>query len=428
MKVQAAYQARQPGDGQEMRLRTCSDVKWLALITALALVVRIAWILVTYPTPDWDAAVYDGLAWRLAQGDGYVDGQGNPTAFRPVGYPAFLSIIYRIFGHSWLAGYLVNAVLSTFTVVLTYRLARECHPGRIALVAAAAVALFPSHIAYTANMLTESLYTFLALLAMLCVYLLMRQPNWKTAALVGVVLGVGLYVRPTLILFPFVIPLLILLGRKEYSIRRAVGMSCLVLVVALSTIAPWTVRNLLVMGEPILISTNGAYTFWIGNGPEATGEFFLPNDATTAGFTQLDWERHGYRLALQHIVERPAEWLSILPRKFFHLWASDWASVADSTLGRGYPEPPINLPMLIAQAYWVLVVLIAAIAVFSKSPRYYLTAPAVLLLLMFAYWTLFHMIFIGAGRFHMPVIPLVVIVAVHVLAADKDWKSWFPQR
>ena len=87
--------------------------KWLALIAGVALAVRVAWVLATVPMPNWDAADYDGRAWRLATGEGYVAPDGTPTAFRPVGYPAFLATIYAVFGHSWIAGYIANAILST---------------------------------------------------------------------------------------------------------------------------------------------------------------------------------------------------------------------------------------------------------------------------------------------------------------------------
>ena len=181
------------------------------------------------------------------------------------------------------------------------------------------------------------------------------------------------------------------------------------------------------MGDPILIATNGGFNFYVGNGPGANGAYRGIDEPRTADFTELDWEREGYRLGLQHIVDNPAEWLSVLPRKFFHLWASDWAGVAYSTLPRGYPANLITFPMMVAQIYWVSIALIAAVAVFSKPPRnYWLKFPAVLFPLTLIYWTIFHMMFFGTGRFHMQVIPLIAIVAIHVLAHDRDWKSWLP--
>ena len=55
------------------------DQKWLALIVGAALIIRVVWVLVILPTPIRDAAEYDNLAWRLANGQAYVTGDGTPT-------------------------------------------------------------------------------------------------------------------------------------------------------------------------------------------------------------------------------------------------------------------------------------------------------------------------------------------------------------
>ena len=59
--------------------------KWLALIAGVALAVRVAWVLATVPMPNWDAADYDGLAWRL--GKGMWHPMELPPLFDPSGIP-----------------------------------------------------------------------------------------------------------------------------------------------------------------------------------------------------------------------------------------------------------------------------------------------------------------------------------------------------
>ena len=202
---------------------------------------------------------------------------------------------------------------------------------------------------------------------------------------------------------------------------------CIATVVSLITISPWTVRNLLVMGEPILTTTNGGYNFYIGNGPGATGAYRGIKEVEFSDFSELDWEREGYKLAINHIVSHPVEWLIVLPKKFFHLWASDWAGVAYTTLPRGYPANTVTLPMMIAQVYWTIIAFTAAVAVFTRPLRaYWMKFPANLLWLTPVYWTFFHMMFHGVGRFHMPLIPLIAIIGVHLLTGDRDWKAWLP--
>ena len=104
------------------------DYGMLALIIGVALAIRVVWVVVFQTPPESDPVDYDRLAWQLAQGKGYVRDDGTPTAFRPVGYPAFLAAIYLVFGHSWLAAGVANALLGTLSVALTYRLASPTNP------------------------------------------------------------------------------------------------------------------------------------------------------------------------------------------------------------------------------------------------------------------------------------------------------------
>ena len=89
-----------------MRWRPRRETGRLAAVASLALVVRVAYL--GFATGSIrlhsDAAQYDALARHLAAGDGYVDTYPqlhlHATAFRPPGYPALLSIFYRVFGPS----------------------------------------------------------------------------------------------------------------------------------------------------------------------------------------------------------------------------------------------------------------------------------------------------------------------------------------
>ena len=403
------------------------EYKWLALIVGVALVIRIVWVLIFQTPPRSDAAAYDELAWRLVQGQGYVTGDGTPTAFWPVGYPAFLAAIYFIFGYSWTAAGIANALLGTISVALTYRLAREVLCSRLSLVAAGATALLPSHIiSFTSVLRNEALHTVLVLVALIAACYLARHPTYKNATLLGLIIGVGLYVRPIMLMFPAVAMLLIMIrGAKT---RTSVGLSGLVLLMSLLTISPWTARNYLVMDEFVLTATNGGSNFYKGNGPGADGEgSSLPGNRLSE-FTELDWHREGYRLGLEHIANHPDQWLAILPKKFFHLWASDRYNIDPSIIPESY-RGIVPALWVIAQVYWMVIVIAATLAAVSRPIRdYWMKFPAILFPLTLLYWTAFHMMFHGEGRFHIQMIPVVIIIAVHLLVRERDWRAWLPEK
>ncbi len=403
------------------------DYKWLALIVGVALAIRVVWVLVFQTPPGSDAATYDGLGWRLAQGKGYVNADGNSTAFLPVGYPAFLAGIYSVFGHSWTAAGIANALLGTISVALTYRLAREVLSSRLSLIAAGAVAFLPSHIiSFMSVLRNEMLHTALVLAALIAVCHLARHPNWKNAVLFGVVVGIGVYVRPILLLFPAVAALLIIV--RGVTIRKSVGLAGITLLVVLLTILPWTARNFVVMNAPILTSTNGGALFWMGNGLGATGEHRNISEGRFSDFTELDWHREGYRLGLEHIANHPNQWFALLPIKFFHLWASDRYNIDPSIIPESY-RAAVPALWVVAQAYWTIIVLGATLAAISRPILgYWLKFPAVLFPLTLLYWTAFHMMFHGEGRYHIQMIPVVIIVAAHLLDGERDWKAWLPER
>ena len=333
--------------------------------------------------------------------------------------------MYMVFGHSWTVGYIANAILSATTVLLTYRMAREFLSSRLSLVSAGLIALLPSHISYTTYMSTETLHAVFVIVTLIVTRHVLRHPNWKSAVWLGFIIGLSVYVRPILLLLPAVVGLLLVIQKVRFT--TAVTLASLAMVVSLATISPWTARNFLVMGELILTTTNGGKLFFIGNGPGAVGEHRDIMDDSFSAFSELDWHREGYKLGLENMIEHPRQWLSLLPKKVFHLWASDWSGVAYSTLPKGHPPNLVTFPMIVAQGYYMAIVIAAALAAISKPIRgYWLRSPAILLLITLVYWTAFHMMFHGEGRYHMQVIPLIAIIAGHLLAHDRDLISWLP--
>ena len=80
------------------------------------------------------------------------------------------------------------------------------------------------------------------------------------------VVGLGVYVRPTLLLFPVVFGVLLLL-HSGLTLKRTIALTFLTGCAVIVTISPWTVRNFLAMDSLVLTATNGGKTFYLGNGP-----------------------------------------------------------------------------------------------------------------------------------------------------------------
>lgn len=154
------------------------------------------------------------------------------------GYEVLLGAIFAIAGPSQLAAKAAQVALSTVTVWLVYATARSQGGPRAARIAGGICALYPTFVAYTHYLFSETL--FLALF-MGAVYALHRTPAGRTRGELvsaGILFGLTALTRSVALYF---LPLWVAweLTRRRRNVTDAVA----VLALALAVILPWTVRN-----------------------------------------------------------------------------------------------------------------------------------------------------------------------------------------
>jgi 4-amino-4-deoxy-L-arabinose transferase-like glycosyltransferase len=217
----------------------------------LSLAVRLAYWGVFPAEPlETDAIDYDTIGWNLAQGHGYTNPAGEPTAFRPPVYPLFLAGVYYIAGHNldWVRW--VQALLGAGICVLVCLTTRRLYDDRSAKLAGLLCALYPPLIIPTAAILTETLFMFWLGLAVYGV-ISTRGLGWRFAS--GLALGLALMTRSILIFFlPFLMGWFILVRERRALVSAAAVLSG-VLLVAL----PWTIRNYSHFGAFVPLTTHG---------------------------------------------------------------------------------------------------------------------------------------------------------------------------
>lgn len=227
-----------------------SNSGWLALILAAALALRLLPVLCHGGSPavfmDADSGEYHRIACNLLAGNGYSwDTQPpyTPNLYRLPGLPVLLLGLYALTGPSVPAAIVLQAVVSTATVLLTFFLARTLtgRPG-LALAAAAVQALDPVAVHYSNLLLTETFTSPLVLLAAICLweYRGSARPAWLAAA--GGILAIGILVHPVLLFLPLLLPVAPLLSRATRT-RRQFAAALAVALVALAPATAWIVRN-----------------------------------------------------------------------------------------------------------------------------------------------------------------------------------------
>jgi hypothetical protein len=437
---------------------------WFALgLFAFALALRAVVVLAFGVEPTWDGAFYHRGAVSIAEGNGYsepaiIDGQPGraPWSHYPVGYSAFIGAVYAAFGSGQASAPLANAVVGALTASLAFLFAFDVLGRRRAKIAGALVALHPGLVLYCALVMTEPLAGFLVLLTGYLAQKLGRSRFGAVSS--GVALAASAFVRPQSLLTG---PLLLLLFPG--SLRRRFAQTALAGATCVAMLAPWTVRNCLVLDGCAVISTNGGWNLAIGALSE-TGRFrpLTPEDGCAGidGPVAQDrcWRDRGW----DAIRADPWRWLSRIPDKLRHTYNHESFAVAylaeaepgdwehDHTWHVMNVMTSLHHVLMLAAALgmvarfsrrhwrqqWGPIVLLAGMALFvayalslPERPLFWVGvlipviglarlpgAPPInnglrYLLGLLALTSLTHMIFFGDDRYHLAVSPMFCILA-----------------
>jgi hypothetical protein len=204
----------------------------------------------------FDGGDYHLLAAGLVEHGTY----GPPIADRPPGWPVLLAAVYRLVGVHPTAGLALNVILAGLAAALVVLLA-----GRLGLspvgagASGLAAGLCPWSLALGATLYTETLYTLiLVLLALLAIAGRGREAQVPWWAGIGLTTGIGILVRPQLVLWvPFAL-CFALAGRRPAAALAFAGVVILVL-------TPWTVRNYARLAAFVPFDTRGGVTLAAAN-------------------------------------------------------------------------------------------------------------------------------------------------------------------
>jgi 4-amino-4-deoxy-L-arabinose transferase-like glycosyltransferase len=423
------------------RARMASPGAWFAqsraallLVWALFLLPRAA-ILLVGVAPTSDAAWYYDRAVELAAGLGYLR-DGAPTAFWPPGLSLALAAVFRCFGASIAAVGLFNLAMGAIGGWLTLDLGRRLFAseaaGRAGLLL---LAVYPNAVGYYPLAMTEVFYTTLLLA---CCRLLIGRPSLLRLVLAGVLFGLATLVKAqTLLVVPLVFAIALL---RQGETRAAVlarlpslfGRAGLVVLVALLTVAPWTIRNHAVLGHWVAVSTNGGLTLLTGNNDSATGDY-NPGDPQVVALQhrkdlgEVAMDAEAKRLGMAWIAAHPARFVALMPRKLARLWLPDgeaqWAFESGSPAFARAPR--VFWVLRYANQAYYLLLLAGFLAAFAIKARQLWRAGRRGLGLVdwwllpygiAAYPSAIALVFSGQSRFHYPVMPFVCMSCGWLLA------------
>ena len=433
---------------------TRADVRWLVGILVVALVLRVLWTSAVQPDPRDgrfdDSVWYYGTATHLAAGDGYVfpgdafcqfgDGIGcdetPPTALWAPGYSIVLAAVFQLPGDDIAAARGLNIVAGLALVVLVYYLGRRLWSSRAGLIAAAIIAVFPSHVFFSSLVLAETLFTAMAV-GLLCLALAWTMDETTTRPrllILGIAAAALAMVRPEGIVFLGVIILTWIAVHR--APRRVAAYAGWLALGAAVVFVPWTVRNAVQVGWPTPGTTGMGQVLIQAHNPEAGGEpdIYIATRLYD-DYDEIPWperevtiNREATKESVSYALHNIPREFTLMPLRFAAFYRGDrggvdWNQREDGRGRRQLSAGAANLWGAVADSYYYSVLAVAFFGLAfwirkSRGVHWLLWGPIVIYSLM--WWFLF----VGESRYHFPLLPLFALIAAIGLAALSE--RWLP--
>lgn len=409
------------------------------LIILAGVILRLIWIFAMPTYPETDFMWYHVKGTEIAEGKGFLHGiypyytgiPGMPTAFRPIGYPGTLAVLYFIFGSHFIVAKLFNVVLSALIMFLTYKLANKFFGSKIAFVTLLIFALSPLAITY--NSITGSEILFSALL-MLSIYLFFNKNN---PIIIGLLIGYLTLVRPIGMFFPIIFALYVFI-RNDINLKHKIKYIVTFGLVVAVVVTPWLVRNYFAFGEPVF-STNGGYVIYVNNNPYATGSwsdpFKYPDSPllkykTEDRFDEMAIHKVGEELAIEWIKDNPEKFLELA---FLRIANSYWFKTDDimwsMTIGvnkwHHLTSKAVKLEKLLYRPFNILLFIFILYAI-VRFIRYRKTDFTTFILLVFLYFNAMMFVLEGNPRYVFPLHPIYTIGVAFIMFSVL--KTIFPKQ
>lgn len=302
-----------------------------SIVLAVALAMQLVYLIdgrddPTFNTPIVDAATYHEAAARVANGEGLLD----DAFWQPPLFPLLLGLIYRLFGVNVLIARIAMASLAGASCLLVWRLGRRLYGDSTGFVAGLMAGACGPFLFFSTQLLPVGLGVFLDLAA-LNVWLDARERGrLRTWGLFGLICGLAIITIPNAVVIPLIAVFALSCSAVRGPAARRALLGCLAIITAASVpIGAVTLRNYLVTGEWVIISTNAGINFHIGNNPERDRTVAIRpgepwrrlNRESYAGGARTRAQQSDYflRRGMSYIKDRPGDFFRGLGDKALQL-------------------------------------------------------------------------------------------------------------
>ena len=390
------------------------------LLTALALAVRLLWVLVVPTRPVGDFAMYLESARYLVEHHGL-----DPEFIYMPGYVYLAAAVYA-FGGGLLAIKMIGVASGALATAAVYGTARAIFGRGAAFTAGLLCALWPAGIAVSS--VTGTDMPAAALLG-LAVWLLARnaarRPLGAPAAF-GLVMGLASYVRA--VALPLVLLAAFHFRARGASWAHVVTRTIAAAVVAFLVLLPWGLRNHHVYGEFFFTDSHGGHTALVGANPNSDGSYSRSLNRLFSEGTgyalfvppHRESDRVAYALAKQWTAFSPRYALGLLVAKADRLLGAErpllyWPLYRQSVLppGTWFDVHRAGIERVVDDSYYLMIAA-AVIGIVAAAARR--NWPALTLLPLPAALLVLYTLFFAEARYHLAIVVLLLPFAGNGLA------------
>ncbi len=382
-----------------MEQRSIQERLTLPALLLLALLARLIAVFVLRGDPlVFDSQVYLVMADRILD--------ENPAASFPNGYPFLIAIFKAALPGSLEipALLILNVLMGTATVGLTYMLARWLTTRPVALIVALVVAIYPHQVHYTRLIMTETLCTFLVTLA---IFLLLYPTYGRKQSVegesatrniaddntliffffAGAILHYAAAVRPSVNL---VLPIILLAGFAMRQSKRLLAVMTAGYLLSFGFFFGLEkmgfIRSPIATANNMLISINSDSRF-------VDFHEYSPEERSRAAQTYLDFAR-----------TNPGTFLILRAISFWELWGI-WSLPGTKTEN----ATPLVRLVVFLRFFLFLASLVAVWRYRKEFSTWILIAPALSI-------TLLHIASFSNHRFIVPSEPVLLVLAGRIIA------------
>ncbi len=392
-------------------------------MVAIALFLRVAWIIVGHTYKFKSAENNFGFGWEMgrigaaiASGRGFSDpfnAPTGPTAWEPPLYPYLTAGVFQLFGiYSHASAFVllsINSVFSALTCIPIFLIGRRIFSEKVGVGAAWTWALLPYVMYWCTRWVWEtSLSAFLLAVIFWLTLTMEERDGLKPWAWFGLLWGIVALNSTVLLAFLPVSGLWAWYHRAKKS-KPSIGGIVLASALFIACVAPWTVRNYQTFGKFIFVRDNLGAELRLGNGDGADGtwmqylhptqDIYAMRQYTSMG--ELAYIEMRKRQAVDYIKADYGRFAVLCVKRFIYYWAGP------PRLAKIWWLAPVKNSLFLASSvlmFWGL-----GRALRKRKPGAWL-----LFWLILLYPAIYYVVFPGQ-RYRHPIEPMMTILGVYLL-------------